>query len=350
MSGENTTTTTAMIHMALVGCGNMANWHAQQLAKIPEVKVVAVVDPLCVQTKLFREKHFNDAEEYETYERLLDDRSRLELDAVLLITPHTLHYPQAKAALEHGLHVLVEKPMVTSSQHAYDLWNTVERTGKLLGITFQAPYTAEFGYLAEARDRGTLGKIQLIAGWVAQGWLRLTSETWRQKHEHSGGGMLYDTGAHLLNAIMWIMNDPVIEVCCFHDHAGAPVDINGVACMKSQNGAMASIAIGGNCPAWHTEIQIHTDAMRIVTDQYGGKIEMTGRDGRRIYPHVEHNLDIPAGGTPHLNFVKAILGKEPLRAPVRYGVLLSVLMDAMYESAKTGQVARVKPVPAAPPS
>jgi hypothetical protein len=115
--------------------------------------------------------------------------------------------------------------------------------------------------------------------------------------------------------------------------------------MRFQNGTLATIAIGGNCPSWHTEIQIHTDKMRIVTDQYGAKLEMTGKDGKRIYPHVEQHLDVPAAGTPHLNFVNAILGKEPLRAPVRYGVLLSVLMDAMYESARTNQIVKVKPVP-----
>ena len=50
---------------------------------------------------------------------------RKQLDAVVLVTPHTLHYPQAKAALERGIHVLVEKPMVTELEHAYDLWDTV---------------------------------------------------------------------------------------------------------------------------------------------------------------------------------------------------------------------------------
>src|SRR5439155_841306 len=110
-------------------------------------------------------------------------------DGVVLVTPHTLHYPQAKAALEQGLHVLVEKPMVTSSEHAYDLWKTVKRTKKLLGITFQSPYTAEFGYLAKARDAGKLGKVQLIAGWVAQDWLRFTTGTWRQQPKLAGGGM-----------------------------------------------------------------------------------------------------------------------------------------------------------------
>lgn len=333
-----------MINLALVGCGGMANWHAQQLQKIKQCKVVALVDTAAAQTKTFREKYFADAAEYESYDAMLA-KPPAKLDGVVLVTPHTLHYPQAMAALEKGLHVLVEKPMVTSSEHAYELWRTVHRTGKLLGITFQSPYTPEFGWLAQARDAGKLGKVQLISGWLSQGWLKATAGKWRQDPKLSGGGQMYDSGAHLLNAFMWLMNDPVVEVACFYDRCGSPVDINGVAIIKFQNGAMGSICIGGNCPVFRTEIQIQTDTMLIVTDQYGGKLEMKAANNRTVYPHIEHE-EHPAAGTPHLNFIHAILGKEKLRAPVRYGVLLSALMDAMYESADKGRPVKVKPVPA----
>jgi len=72
---------------------------------------------------------------------------------------------------------------------------------------------------------------------------------------------------------------------------------------------------------------------------------MATTSGRRVYPQVEEDLRSGAG-TPQANFVNAILGTEPLRAPVRYGVLLSSLMDAMYQSADTQSVVKVKPVPA----
>jgi predicted dehydrogenase len=159
--------------------------------------------------------------------------------------------------------------------------------------------------------------------------------------------MLYDSGAHLLNAMMWLMNEPVVEVGCFASDCDSPVDINGVAMLRFAGGAMASIAIGGNCPPFRTEIQIQTDRMLIVTDQYGGKLEITGRDKKPIYPHVPHaeDTDHPAAGTPHLNFVNALLGRGTLAAPVRYGVLLSALMDAMYESAAKRALVPVKPVP-----
>lgn len=332
-----------MLQLALVGCGKMARAHADQLKAIEQVAVAALCDPISEQTARFKEDYFPEAAVYDSYERMLDDAS-LKLDGVVLVTPHTLHYPQCKAALERGLHVLVEKPMVTSVEHAYDLWRLTKKSGKLLGIAFQAPYTAEYGYLASLRDSGEWGKVQVVSGWVSQAWYSGTTGRWRQDPSLAGGGYMYDTGAHLLNGIMWLMNDPVVEVSCMYDALDAPVDINGVATLRFQNGAIGSVGLAGNVPQFATSIQIMTDRMLIITDQYGRKLEVSRRE-KHIYPHVQQELDTPAAGTPQRNFVRAILGEEPLRAPVRYGVLLSALMDAMYESAQKHKPVEVKPVP-----
>lgn len=334
-----------MIHFAIVGCGKMSGWHATELSKIPEAKVVALVDPVPERAAELRSTYHFDAADFRDMESMLADAS-LKLDAVNLVTPHTLHFQQAKLAVDRGLHVLTEKPMVTNSKDAYDLWRAVKASGKLLGITYQAPYTEEFAYLAELRDSGKWGKVQMISGWLSQSWMKGTTHTWRQDPALSGGGQMIDSGAHLLNAIMWLMNDPVVEAGCFYDRCGAPVDINGVAIAKFQNGAIASICIGGNCPAFHSEIHIQTDAMLILTDPYGKKLEIVGPDGNRIHPlasqtHPHH----AAMASPHRNFVNAIMGREPLRVPARYGVLLNALMDSFYESADNGRMVRVDPVP-----
>ena len=336
-----------MINFAFVGCGGMANWHATELKKMSEeVRVVALCDTVPAQTKAFRDKYFADAAEYADYDALLGDASKLKLDAAVFVTPHTLHYAQAKAALLAGLHVLVEKPMVTRSEDAYDLWKTVKSTGRQLGITFQAPYTAEYQYLKHLRDTGRWGKVQIIQGWLAQGWLKATANTWRQKPELSGGGQMYDSGAHVLNAMMWLMNEPVVEVSCLYDRCGSPVDINGVAIARFASGALASIAIGGNSPGWNVRISIQTDRLQAITGPHGGFLEIHG-DPELRYPHVPAST-VPGAFTPHRNFVSALQGREQLQAPVRYGVLLSALMDALYESGDTGRPVKVKPVPETP--
>ena len=88
-------------------------------------------------------------------------------------------------------------------------------------------------------------------------------------------------GAHMLNALMWLMNDPVVEVSCMMDNCGTPVDIRGSASLRFQNGVYGSVTMAGNTPVFRSEIQIFTDTMVIVTDQYGSKLETFGdSDGR----------------------------------------------------------------------
>jgi len=134
-------------------------------------------------------------------------------------------------------------------------------------------------------------------------------------------------------------------VSCMYDTCGAPVDINGVAIARFSGGAMASLCIGGNCQAFSSDIRIQTDRLLIKTDQYGGSLEMTTGHNEKLFPHVEALGSTPGAGTPVGNMVAAIRGEEPLRVPVRYGVLLSALMDAMYESADRKAPVTVKPVP-----
>lgn len=330
-----------MFNVAFLGCGKMAHWHAGELLKLGNVKIVAVVDPTPPHAEEFRRRHAPDAILYESPQTLMD-KPPCPLDAIVIVTPHTLHYSQAKLALEHGINVLVEKPMVTSTHDAYDLWQTVNASGKLLAITFQSPYTHTFAYLARARDEGTLGKFSNVTGWISQDWLRLTANTWRQEPAFSGGGFLYDTGAHLLNAMMWLMNDPVIEVGCFIDNLNSPVDITGTVSVRFQNGATGSLTFAGNTPDFASELRIFTDRYTIQTDAYGKSLKVIDKDNVVFEPRIEAN----GPGTPHANFVAALEGKEPLAAGVRYGVMLSVLMDALYESAHTGTIVKVKPVPA----
>lgn len=331
-----------MIHVALVGCGGFANAHAQVLEKIADCKVVALVDPTIQRAQEFKARYFPNAVTLDSYENLLDSPPS-KLDAVVLVTPHTLHFSQSKAALERGLSVLVEKPMVTSSDNAYELWRAVQRTRKLLGIAFQAPYSAEYQFLKKLRDERQWGTVQIIQGWLAQGWLKSTSGTWRQDPGKSGGGQMYDSGAHVLNSMMWLMDEPVVEVSCLIDNAGSSVDINGVALMKFQSGALGSVAIGGNSPGWNAGINIQTDRMQIKTGPHGGFLEITG-DPSFKYPAVPFD-PTPGAYSAHRNFINALLGRETLQSPVRYGVLLSALMDAMYESAQLQSPVSVKPVP-----
>lgn len=321
------------INLAIIGCGGMAGVHAAKLKDIPEANVVALVDINKENLDRYWKTKFGGREDirrYDSIEKLLKSPPS-GLDAAIIVTPHTAHFPQAMACLDAGYHVLVEKPMVTSSAHAKKLADKVKKTGKLLQVSFQASYSCEFAYIRHVLRNGGIGEIQTVTAWSHQGWKRACDNSWRHDPKLSGGGQMYDTGAHLFNAIAWCMDRPVEEVFCVIDNKGLKVDINAAMTIKWQGGVLGTAMISGNNPGWDEGIIIAGDKGRIHTGIHGGKLEHYDANGGRIkYPAVnfEHY-------SPDRNFVECLLGRAEPMCPVRYGILHSWLMDALYKSAKT---------------
>ena len=132
-------------------------------------------------------------------------------DAVVICTPHTLHHEHGMGALEAGCHVLMEKPMVTAAADAYEMKSKVEETGKVFVIGFNTACSPYFYYLREQIRSGAFGKLELVNGYLAQGWMKPTAGSWRQDPKLSGGGQAYDSGAHLFNSLCWSVESRVAE-------------------------------------------------------------------------------------------------------------------------------------------
>lgn len=331
------------INLAIIGCGGMSHSHGENLKHIPEANVVALCDinPENMD-KLWKAKFDGrkDIKRYGSMDKLLKSPPK-GLDAVIIITPHTLHFPQAMAALDAGYHVLVEKPMCTSSAHAKKLADQVKKTGKLLQVSFQASYSCEFAYIRDVLQKGGIGELQTVTAWSHQGWRGDGKRrTWRHDPKLSGGGQMYDTGAHLFNAIAWCLDRPVEEVFCWIDNKGMPVDINAVMTIKWEGGVLGTATISGNNPGWDEGIIIAGDKGRLHTGIHGGKLEHFDGRNKLKYPSVPFPHQ-----SPDRNFVDVLLGRTEPMCPVRYGILHSWMMDALYKSAKLGKPVKLSKPP-----
>jgi predicted dehydrogenase len=184
-----------------------------------------------------------------------------------------------------------------------------------------------------------LGKLETVTGWQTQNWKKGTTGTWRQNPALSGGGQMYDSGAHMFNSLVWSVEQPVAEVLAFVDNVGTPVDINGTVNIRFANGTLATMTIAGNCPASSAGMYYTFEQGRVDIDGWGGGwIKVYGSDGKEVQ-------DLPLEGeteTPNDNFIDAVLGRaQPQTSPTN-GVQQSQLMDAIYESAQSSQIARPK--------
>lgn len=325
------------VRVAILGCGGMAGAHARRLKPNPDAEIVALcdVDEGCLQR--FIERNLADYSKPPTFTDPARMYAETRPDAVVIVTPHTLHFDHGKQALEAGCHVLMEKPMVTDSGQAHRLKEVVERSGKIFVIGYNTPCTPEFRYLRQVVRDKELGKLETVTGWLAQNWRNGTRGSWRQDPGLSGGGQMYDSGAHLFNSLVWTVEQPVSEVFAFVDNMDTPVDINGTVNIRFADGTLATITIVGNCPNDGAGMYLTFDGGRIEVDGWGGswiKVFRKG-EGQVKYPPIQGKAE-----TPDDNFINAILGRAEPQTSVVNGIQQSELMDAIYESARTGQAAR----------
>jgi predicted dehydrogenase len=327
------------VRVAIIGCGNMAGAHARRFRENPDVEIVALCDVENSIVEKFIERHLPD---YMPPPKMFDNVDDLykgvELDAVAIVTPHTIHFEQGMQALEAGCDVLMEKPMVTDSGQAHALAAKAAETGKLLVIGYNTPCTPEFKYLRELVRSNELGTLETVSCWLAQNWKTGTANSWRQRPELSGGGQMYDSGAHLFNSLVWTIEQPIAEVQAFVDNSGTLVDINGSVNVRFANGILATVVVNGNSKS---------DGCGMTLNFTNGRVDIDGWNASyiRIYKGKELVKYPPITGnasSPNDNFIDAILGRDEPRTTPLNGVLHSELMDAIYESARTGAIARPK--------
>ncbi|MHC4982271.1 MAG: Gfo/Idh/MocA family protein [Planctomycetota bacterium] len=329
------------IRLAIIGCGGFVRSHVKAIVEgVPEFRIVALVDTAKAHALRLKSQMLPRKRPviYTDHVRMLGEKAP---DAVIVSTPHTLHFRHCMDAISAGAHVMVEKPMVTSSADARRLLANAERCGRIVQIAIQGVYTNTFAYARKLIADGTMGELQLVTGMLAQGWLEATRGTWRQDPKLSGGGQLYDSGAHIFSTIIFLVDSPVTEVFCWTDNKDIRVDVNAVAAIRFANGCMGSITSGGNCDTFYTHLIFQGAKAVMEISPHGGNFSLRGATLARQIKSVPAGWDIPSV-TPARNFADAILGRAEPRCPGRLGLILAELMDALYKSARLGRPVRLR--------
>jgi predicted dehydrogenase len=193
---------------------------------------------------------------YPTYQEMFEKEARLpeeeRMDFVTIVTPNSVHFGPAMMALEHGFHVVVDKPITFTLDEAKELKKMVDETGLILALTHT--YS---GYPAvkEARERilrGDFGKIRRIFVEYTQGWLSTKQEemgnlqaSWRTDPKRSGkAGCMGDIGTHAHHLAEYITGLRTVELCAELNTfvPGRRLDDDGVAMLRFNNGARGVLA------------------------------------------------------------------------------------------------------------
>ena len=229
------------LRVGLIGAGtNMRRSHVPRIAADGAVELVAVADPVPEAAGQLVAGWDRDIALYDDWRRVLEH----DLHAVVISTPHNVHYTQVRAALQSGLHVLVEKPLTISSRHSKALLADAERYDRMLVVAYQRHHMAAYRYARELIRDGRIGRIAGVAGYVTQNDFGRVD--WRADPSASGGGMFADTGSHLMAAAMWVTGLEPRTVTAAFDHRDGPVDINGTARVEFTGGVLGTLAAFGD--------------------------------------------------------------------------------------------------------
>ena len=322
------------LNIGFIGAGGIANRHYRDLTATKRARVSAIAEPDDAALRRFY-GHHPDAKSLPRY---TDYRAMLKaeaLDGVVILSPHVYHFDQIMTCLDHGLHVLTEKPMVNSVKHAHIAMAKAQQSGRTLMIAYQRHCEPVFRYMRDIIAQGKLGAVQYVQAIQAQEWLRLTRGTWRQDKALSGGGQLNDSGSHLIDIVMWVTGLRIREVYARSDNFDAPVDINTTLTMLFDNGALGSMSIIGNAPTWREDHSIvGTKGALYLRNDVLVHLDAKGKPVAAKLPKQIESIDS--------SFVKVVLGKAESPVPPECGLRTIEVTEAAWKSAARGKPVVVK--------
>ena len=188
---------------------------------------------------------------YGSYEEMIKRESELPEDQrmhfVIIVTPNFAHFEPAMMALEHGFHVMIDKPMTLTLEQAKALKAKVDETGLLLGLTHT--YSG-YPLVKEAKKMvadGKFGAVRKIYVEYPQGWLSQFSEAdgnkqaaWRTDPSKSGkAGCMGDIGTHAAHLAEYISGQKIVKLCADLNIVvpGRLLDDDGAMLLKFDKGA-----------------------------------------------------------------------------------------------------------------
>ncbi|HET7323792.1 MAG TPA: Gfo/Idh/MocA family oxidoreductase [Halococcus sp.] len=321
------------LRVGLIGTGYIGTVVGGQFHDHPKSTVTAIAE-IDAERRETAADTFSVPDEslYDDYKAMLDGES---LDAILVGTPHTLHYEQVISGLDHGLHVFCDKPLATDLDHAREITDRVEGSDQTLMVGYQRHLNPAF---ISARERFQDSKPRWITAEITQNWLSRFSDAWRTNPDLSGGGMLYDTGSHLLDALLWTSGlEPtaVSSRMTFADD-DRRVDSEAVVLIEFENGATANVTVSGDLPCVREHIHLWDDdgAVSIDGRQWEPRMvtEIDSENTEHV-PYVDHEEQVNKAEA----FITAIENESKPPATARDALRVTAVTEAAYESARTGE-------------
>ncbi|MHB8521640.1 MAG: Gfo/Idh/MocA family protein [Limisphaerales bacterium] len=338
------------VRLGIIGMGNIGRYHADYLraGKVNRAELTAVCDA------------FAPLDSYQPLKTFVEPGKLFQsgdVDAVIIATPHYQHTTLGIAALEAGLHAMIEKPI---SAHKADAERLIAAAKKhprqIFGGMFQLRTEPRYLRIRKLIQGGDLGEIVRLS-WLITDWYRTeayyASGGWRATWKGEGGGVLLNQCLHNLDTLAWLCGMParVRGFCQLGRYHDIEVEDNVTAYLEYPNGATGIFVTStGEAPGTN-RFEIAGTRGKVVLEN--NRLTFTRNEADMLEfsktakvgfakPDVWH-VEIPftdapaAHATIMQNFVDAILDGAPLIAPGAEGLASVELANVMLYSSLLGQ-------------
>jgi predicted dehydrogenase len=192
-----------MVRLAVVGLGKMGLSHYAMINAHPQVKVEAVCDSSSYTLDTLNK--YTGVRTYTDFNVLLRE---VDLDAVIIATPSSMHTGMVRAALDKNLHVFCEKPFCLDYVDSEQLATLADNKGVVNQVGYHCRFIGAFQEVKRLLDVQAIGEVtHVLAEAYGPVVLRPRGTSWRIQRSE-GGGCLYDYAAHPLNLLNWYLGEP----------------------------------------------------------------------------------------------------------------------------------------------
>lgn len=324
------------LRTGMLGCGGIASRHAQVLAGLPDIRLVAFCDQEPSRAQEFSRKYAGgQAACYDDYHQMLDSSG---LDLLYICLPPFAHGNEVADAARRGIHVFIEKPIALESSHAWQMVAAAEAAGIKSQVGFMYRFGEAVEALKGAMTGGTAGPAALL---VATYYCNaLHAPWWREKSK--SGGQVVEQIIHLFDLARYLLGEPR-TVYARQDnlfHRDVPsYTVEDVSCttITFASGALASISATNNAipGRWLARFDVVTrNLTAFFSDINHAALVQTDRPEN---PEVTINSDRDVFREEALDLIRAIREDRPTRTPLREGALSLDLVLAAQHSAEEGR-------------
>ncbi len=356
--------TMSQVGFGIVGCGMIANFHAEAIKRMKGTKLVACFDSIPAAADAFAAAN-PGVTPYHDLDQMLANPA---ISIVTICTPSGAHMEPAIKAAQAKKHVVVEKPMEITLKRCDAILEACKRNGVLLCPIFQSRFSPANIALKEAITEGRFGKLTLgdtfVKWWRTQpyydgpqpkGTKTPVKNSWRGTWDLDGGGAYMNQAIHNVDLLYWLMGDvaEVHAVTATLGHERIEVEDVGVAAIKFKNGAVGTItASTAVWPGLLKKTEIHGTTGSVIVEQDDvllWQFEKPKPKDRSVTDKLMNREEESGGASDpkaisyvgHMeqlkDFVKAIqLGKKP-RITGDEGRKAVEIVLAIYQSASTGK-------------